>query len=202
MTTAIRLTAHEFLSKLRRTEEGQVYSRLEDGVDDIRLLVLKPQEHAGIYLAPVATTFKSGEAFTSFVRKIESLTETPPPLSDSRKRIIRNPKNTERISASQFVNRVKHAEDCEIKLGQVNGNFEIALIVTKPAEASGTFMAPRIDAFNYDFSWYSQFIGEVTKLLMTPPEERKKFKIRTQLPWIEELDDWKNGGNDDGPDQG
>jgi hypothetical protein len=63
-------------------------------------------------------------------------------------------------------------------------------------------MAPRIDAFYDVFGWYSQFIGEVTKLLMTPPEERKAFKVLTQLPWIEELDGWRKEGNDDGPDQG
>jgi hypothetical protein len=202
MTTAIRLTEHDFLNKLRKAEEGQVYSGLEDGVDDIWLLVLKPVEYTGIYLAPSAMTFKSGEAFTRFVREIESLTETPPPLSDSRNRIIRRPKDTKRVSASQFINRLKHAEDGEIKLGHVDGNFEITQIVTKPAKASGTFMAPRIDAFDYDFGWYSQFIGKIVELLMTPPEERKTFNIRMQLPWIEGLDEWGNGGNNDGPDQG
>lgn len=205
MSTGIKLSAHDFLGKLRKAEEGQVYSGLADWANDIRLLVVEPQEEKGIFLAPSATTFKSSEAYVMFVREIYQLTELSPisaSISASRNRVIRKPKNMKRISVRQFINRLKHAEDGEIKLGHVSDNFEIALIVTDPAGIRGTFMAPRIDAFDYDFGWYSEFIGEILKLVMTPPEERKTLKIRTLLPWIEEFDDWENRGNDDGPDQG
>lgn len=196
MTTAIRLTAIEFLRKIRQTEEGQITSAQEyDTV--IKLLVVKPQEHAGIYVAPSATTFVSSEAYVKFVMEINLLTD-PPSLSGSRNRVIRRPDEPKRISARQFINRLKHSEDGEIKLGHVGGNFEITLIVTEPAEDNGTFMAPRIDAFDYDFGRYSEFIGEILKLVMVLPEERKTFKIRAHLPWDGELDNWQKKGNDDG----
>lgn len=107
-----------------------------------------------------------------------------------------------RISARQFINRLKHADNGEVKLGHVYGNFEIILIITEPAETSGSFAAPLLEAFDYSFVRYSEFIGEIIKLLMTPPEERKKIKTRVQMPWMEGLDDWRKKGNDNGPDQG
>lgn len=95
-----------------------------------------------------------------------------------------------RVSAREFIGRLRGAENGRIQEGTAGNKHEIMLIVTKPEKASGRFLAPRVpmpeefqgSAWGYYILQYQAFVGEIYRLGEMTPEERRKAKLRINLP--------------------
>jgi hypothetical protein len=98
------------------------------------------------------------------------------------------------ISARQFIAKLRVADDASVKVGNLDGNFEIILKISSPESQAGTFRASHIDSFEGDFEWYCDFVKEITYFLMVEPHRRKNMKLRIRLPWAEGLDYYSDDG--------
>lgn len=87
-----------------------------------------------------------------------------------------------RVSAREFIGRLKGAEEGALQAERFDGNVELKLIVTEPEKAAGEFHAPGVNQFDYDYAWYSAFYEEAVRLTGMQMKERIKCRLRVILP--------------------
>jgi hypothetical protein len=191
-----RLSAEAFIRKIRNAEEGQVREGLEGAAYEIRLIVIRPAGEAGEFLAPGSVSFLNSADYARFVGEIYDLTDFPEDGAKNRT-VKKKNINPERLSARQFIGRLRGAEAGRIQQGFVNEQHEMMLIVSAPEKAAGYFLAPGLYGEDHPLTewpwvewylWYQTFVGEIYRLSEMQPAERKTAILRIKAPYMKKLD--------------